>query len=29
MIMPIELVAIQIIIFGIIILAYMAEEFNK
>ena len=28
-IMPIELAAIQIIIFGIIILVYMAEEFNK
>jgi len=28
-IMPIELAAIQIIIFGIIILVYMAEEFNE
>jgi len=27
--MPIELAAIQIIIFGIIILVYMAEEFDK
>jgi hypothetical protein len=29
MIMDIELVAIQIILFGIIILVYMAEEVNK
>ncbi len=29
MIMDIELVAIQIIVFGAIILVYMAEEFNK
>jgi hypothetical protein len=29
MIMDIELVAIQIIVFGVIILVYMAEEFNK
>ena len=29
MIMDIELVAIQIIVFGTIILIYMAEEFNK
>jgi hypothetical protein len=29
MIMDIELVAIQIIVFGTIILVYMAEEFNK
>jgi hypothetical protein len=28
-IMDIELAAIQIIIFGVIILMYMAEEFNK
>jgi len=27
--MDIELVAIQIIIFGAILLIYMAEEFNK
>ena len=27
--MDIELVAIQIIVFGAIILVYMAEEFNK
>jgi len=27
--MDIELVAIQIIVFGTIILVYMAEEFNK
>jgi len=27
--MDIELVAIQIIIFGVIILMYMAQEFNK
>ena len=29
MTMDIELVAIQIIIFGAILLIYMAEEFNK
>ena len=29
MIMDIELVAIQIIVFGTIILVYMAEEFDK
>ena len=29
MIMDIELVAIQIIVFGAIIFVYMAEEFNK
>jgi len=28
-IMDIELVAIQIIIFGVIILVYMAQEFDK
>jgi len=27
--MDVELVAIQIILFGIIILVYMAEEFDK
>ena len=29
MIMDTELVAIQIIVFGMIILVYMAEEFDK
>ena len=29
MIMDIELVAIQIIVFGTIILVYLAEEFDK
>jgi hypothetical protein len=29
MIMDIELVAIQIILFGIIILVYMVQEFDK
>ena len=29
MIMDIELVAIQIIVFGAIILVYLAQEFNK